>query len=209
MSETKSSREEKAIKTKKQILETATTLFLSKDFNTVSTNEIASAANVAKGSVFHHFGNKELLALAVLDNFMVQMLEQIRQLRKELDPQTIINTIVEMSFDVSISSPGVIQLILQMLADKEKMEAEPENEIEKRIKDEMLYLYDLLQQYIDEFTLVFKELGHEDPETQSRIFLGLLDGLGLQVSLLLKPDKKLFEKLTKGIINLFTKQEDS
>ena len=65
--------EDLKIPTKEKILLAASELFLKKDFKTVSTQEIAEAAGVAKGTVFLHYTNKHLLALTVLESFMQQM----------------------------------------------------------------------------------------------------------------------------------------
>ncbi len=48
------------------ILEAAETLFARKGYDAVSSNEIAQAAGVSKANVFHHFGDKKSLYLAVL-----------------------------------------------------------------------------------------------------------------------------------------------
>lgn len=48
------------------ILTVATALFSAKGFDGVSLNEIASRAGISKANIFHHFGTKQGLYLAVL-----------------------------------------------------------------------------------------------------------------------------------------------
>jgi AcrR family transcriptional regulator len=50
------------------ILSAATSAFASKGFRETSTTDLAQMTGVAEGTVFYHFGNKEKLFLAVLDN---------------------------------------------------------------------------------------------------------------------------------------------
>lgn len=51
------------------ILDAATNLFASAGFHAVSTRKIAAAAGVSEGTVFHYFGSKNELMLAILDRF--------------------------------------------------------------------------------------------------------------------------------------------
>ena len=55
------------------ILDAALTEFAAVGFVRASTNAIADAAGVAKGLVFHHFGSKEELFLAVADDVNAAM----------------------------------------------------------------------------------------------------------------------------------------
>jgi TetR/AcrR family transcriptional regulator len=52
--------------TEKNILGTASILFSEKGFDAVSMRMIAAQAGVSKANIFHHFGSKESLYLAVL-----------------------------------------------------------------------------------------------------------------------------------------------
>lgn len=51
------------------ILDAATTLFATAGFHATSTRKIAGAAGVSEGTVFHYFGSKNDLMLAILDRF--------------------------------------------------------------------------------------------------------------------------------------------
>ncbi len=194
------SREEKTIQTKNQILAAATELFLEKDFHKISTQKIATLAKVAKGSVFNHFLNKELLALAVIENIIEDMLQQFHIMGNLRD-------LVKLSLEMAVTSPGFIQLFLQLLADKEKLTKKPENEIERKVQEAMLHILKLMQSYINGFTEVFDKMGLSAPEIQARLFIGLLDGIGLQIFFEQDPEESLIEQLTDGIVAIFTIQE--
>lgn len=51
------------------ILDAAAELFASNGFHATSTRRIATAADVSEGTVFHYFGSKNDLMLAILDRF--------------------------------------------------------------------------------------------------------------------------------------------
>lgn len=50
------------------IIEASEDLFLSRAYADVTVDQVAQAANVTKGAVYHHFGSKQALYLAVLHN---------------------------------------------------------------------------------------------------------------------------------------------
>ncbi|MFC4599869.1 TetR/AcrR family transcriptional regulator [Cohnella hongkongensis] len=53
--------------TKKRITATAKELFIRKGYGAVSMNEVCEAAEVSKGSLYHHFKSKEELFLQVIE----------------------------------------------------------------------------------------------------------------------------------------------
>lgn len=62
------SRVEKARIAKERIMEAATELFSQKDFEEVSMQEIAKAANCTAGNIYHYFSSKEELMLHTMDS---------------------------------------------------------------------------------------------------------------------------------------------
>ncbi len=58
-------RERKREATRKAIITAATTLFTERDYDAVTVDEIAAAAEVAKGTVYNYFPSKEHVAAAV------------------------------------------------------------------------------------------------------------------------------------------------
>ena len=59
------------------ILDAATALFATRGFAAVTTPEVAAAAGVAQGSVFHHFPTKRDLFVAVHNRFQLRLIEGI------------------------------------------------------------------------------------------------------------------------------------
>ena len=63
-------RKEQKEKTKENILNIAKKKFIKNGFLKTTTEEIAKAANVAHGTLFLHFKNKETLILEIFDNLL-------------------------------------------------------------------------------------------------------------------------------------------
>jgi AcrR family transcriptional regulator len=59
-------RQQKALARRKQILETALSLFARQGFDGTSTKQIAQEAGIAEGLIFHYFPSKEHLLAAML-----------------------------------------------------------------------------------------------------------------------------------------------
>lgn len=75
LQKTSTPREIKKKELRKAIFETAIKLFLKKGFEKVKVEDITSQLNIAKGTFFNYFPNKESLLL----NFMRRHLEEVRE----------------------------------------------------------------------------------------------------------------------------------
>jgi AcrR family transcriptional regulator len=60
-----------------RIVEAAIAEFSARGFEAASTNTIAREANVAKGLLFHHFGSKEDLYLAIIEHLTDRITEEV------------------------------------------------------------------------------------------------------------------------------------
>ena len=64
-------REEKSERSRQHILDAALHLFAHHGYRATSVREIAEAAGVSIGNVYHHFGDKESIFRTLLDDFTV------------------------------------------------------------------------------------------------------------------------------------------
>jgi AcrR family transcriptional regulator len=64
---------------KERVLNAAIELFARHGFNGASTSMIARRAEVAQGTVFHHFGNKENLLVAICDDLVNDYIKGIAE----------------------------------------------------------------------------------------------------------------------------------
>lgn len=65
---------ENKIPSKELILKTAYRLFLKKGYQSVSIKDIMEACKLSKGGIYHHFGSKEFILFAVLDQYFFKEL---------------------------------------------------------------------------------------------------------------------------------------
>lgn len=70
----KTSTRERLERREQDILRAATELFASAGFHNTSTRRIAAQAGVSEGTVFHYFGSKHELMLAILERFYTRTL---------------------------------------------------------------------------------------------------------------------------------------
>ncbi len=63
--------------TRKKILASARKLFFKKGYHQTKTVEIAANADVSEGSVFNHFGNKENILLALVEEVDTEQITQM------------------------------------------------------------------------------------------------------------------------------------
>ncbi|WP_330461639.1 TetR/AcrR family transcriptional regulator [Streptomyces sp. NBC_00820] len=66
-------KQERASRTRRQLLNAAATAFAEKGFPAVTLQDIADRAEVTKGAVYFHFANKEAVAVAVTEEFYSQL----------------------------------------------------------------------------------------------------------------------------------------
>ena len=65
--------------TREALIEAATGLFVERGFSGTALADVASAAQVTGGAVYHHFADKRALFEAVLERFELQAVHRIRE----------------------------------------------------------------------------------------------------------------------------------
>lgn len=97
------------------ILNAALEEFSAQGFDKASTNAIVEGAGVSKGLLFHYFGNKQTLYLAVFDMCM-EVFEKFFEERSKDLPQNIIDRIIKISMiklELFIEEPKMTKLITE------------------------------------------------------------------------------------------------
>ncbi len=75
------------VDTKEQLMKTAIDLFASKGFKGTSIRELAKAVDMSISNIYHYFGSKEGLLLAILDrssNVILERLQEVSELNLKL-----------------------------------------------------------------------------------------------------------------------------
>jgi AcrR family transcriptional regulator len=99
-------------RTRKMILAAATAEFASKGIGGARVDAIAARAGANKRMIYHYFGNKQRLYLAVLE----RMYDEIRNAEaalklEQLAPPAAMRRLVEFSFDYYTDHPHFIRLL--------------------------------------------------------------------------------------------------
>ena len=98
--------------TRKKLLTAARREFASSGLAGARVDEIAARAGVNKQLVYHYFGDKDALYLAVLESVYEEIRAQERELNLEgLPPEQAIKKLIESSFDHLAAHPDFIVLL--------------------------------------------------------------------------------------------------
>jgi AcrR family transcriptional regulator len=99
-------------RTKRSILEAATTEFVAHGFAGASVNEIAARAQVNKRMLYHYYGKKDDLYLAVLERIYKGIRSAETQLRLgDLPPRQAIEKLVMFTWKYFLDHPEFISLL--------------------------------------------------------------------------------------------------
>jgi AcrR family transcriptional regulator len=96
------------------IVSAARKLFMSRGFEAVSIDDIAAAADVTKGAVYHHFPSKQSVFETVLDRVQAELAGQINARiasnKGKRTPETMAMNVL--AYLKAASEPGLRRLIL-------------------------------------------------------------------------------------------------
>jgi AcrR family transcriptional regulator len=156
-----------------QIVKAALTLFAQEGFHATSTSKVAKAAGVSEGLIFRHFGNKEGLLQAILDEGERRMKALFVDIVMETDPNEVIRKTILMTSKVDVSDYDFWKLQF-------KLKWELEISGDKKMEPLKMAL-----------TNAFRKLNYDEPELEAQLILLFIDGLGSAVlkGSSLKPDE--------------------
>src|SRR3954454_16447215 len=89
-----------------EIAQAALKLFCAKGYNSTTIDEIAAAAGITKGAVYHHFDSKEALLESAMTTFFDRGLRQLTAGCRRLpvsDAATRVRAILTAAFDLWIT----------------------------------------------------------------------------------------------------------
>lgn len=99
-------------RTRELILEAATVEFATKGIGGARVDEIAARAGANKRMLYHYFGDKQGLYMAVLERTYEEIRVAETQLKlEEIEPRAAMRTLVEFSFDYFTTHPHFIRLL--------------------------------------------------------------------------------------------------
>lgn len=83
-----------------QILAIAATLFAERGFKNTTVRDIADAAGILSGSLYHHFDSKEAIVDELLDTFQTELWKEYDAIEaSDVTPRAKLEAVVRASFD--------------------------------------------------------------------------------------------------------------
>jgi AcrR family transcriptional regulator len=99
-------------RTRAEILQAALTVFAEKGLTGARVDDIAALTHTAKPIIYYHFGSKEELHVAVLENAYGGIRNMERTLELDLSkPDDAMRRLIEASFDYHAMHPDWVRLI--------------------------------------------------------------------------------------------------
>lgn len=95
-----------------QILKAATEEFAERGFDGARVDAIAARANINKRMLYHYYGNKEELFLAVMENAYAEIRSHEQELELDrLDPAEAVRELINYTFNYFVDKPSFIRLL--------------------------------------------------------------------------------------------------
>jgi len=145
------------------ILKAALQLFANEGFYATSTSKVAKQAGVSEGLIFRHFGNKEGLLQAVLDEGENKLKDLLIEVVLETEPKKVIRNAILMLSKVAESDYDFWKLQYKL-----KWELEISND--KKMEPLLIAL-----------TNAFRKLNYQAPEMEAELLNIIIDGIGAAV----------------------------
>jgi TetR/AcrR family transcriptional regulator, cholesterol catabolism regulator len=85
---------------REELLAIAASLFAERGFKNTTVRDIADAAGILSGSLYHHFDSKEAMVDELLDTFQTRLWERYDEIEaSDLSPRAKLEAVVRTSFD--------------------------------------------------------------------------------------------------------------
>src|SRR5215210_5223430 len=83
-----------------ELLDIAAKLFAERGFKNTTVRDIADAAGILSGSLYHHFDSKESMVDELLDTFQTELWKRYDEIEaSDLSPRAKLEAVVRSSFD--------------------------------------------------------------------------------------------------------------
>jgi TetR/AcrR family transcriptional regulator, cholesterol catabolism regulator len=93
------------------ILQVANRLFAKQGYTATSVRQIAQETGIGKATIYHHFPDKQTIALALLKHNTVKMKEMLATVEAETEPRRRIQTAVQASLSFLYESSDILQVV--------------------------------------------------------------------------------------------------
>ncbi len=153
------------------ILDAALQLFAREGYAGTATSKVAKTAGVSEGLIFRHFGNKQGLLDAILEQGREHAKQAFAKVVMEADPKKRIEKALEVPYTINQRDYELWRLIYAIKWQTQQYDNS---------------MYDPVRLVL---TDAFKQLKYADPKAETELLLMYLDGMATAL-LLHEPDNK-------------------
>ncbi len=153
------------------ILKAALKLFAQEGYSATSTSKVAKAAGVSEGLIFKHFGSKEGLLAAIMEQGSLAIKAKMADIVMTGNPKEVIHKMLELPFNINPAEYEMWRLIYALKWQTHQYDASWADAVRLVLQD------------------AFAKLGFTDPAAETEIVFMLMDGAATAL-LLHEPDNK-------------------
>ncbi len=146
-----------------KILEAALQLFAQEGYHATSTSKVAKHAGVSEGLIFRHFGNKDGLLQAILEEGERRIKALFVDIVMEPDPNEVIRKTITMTSKIDVSDYDFWKLQFKL---KWELEVSGDEKMEP------------LKMAL---TNAFQKLNYKSPKLEAQLLILFIDGIGSAV----------------------------
>jgi len=180
------------------ILDAAMTLLTDKGYTKTTMSDVATAADIGRGTVYWHFKSKDDLFFALVTREIAQVEAAMAPLAEMTGPAMgVVDAMIRVSFEYYQAASPFLQALLSILGGADE-------EMEQRMAVLMSEMYGQYNQFLADLLERGKVEGDVRPELDSEITAAaiavLLDAMFLQVGFGLVPSDA--DRLTRAVSSL-------
>jgi AcrR family transcriptional regulator len=165
-----------------RILDAALRLFATEGYDATSTSKVAKEAEVSEGLIFRHFGNKEGLLGAIMEQVQQSAKTMMASVIDAKDPRETIARFLEVPFSIQEDQYEMWRLIYSLKWQTHQYDTTLQETVKFVLKD------------------AFESLEYDDPEAEVELLFMFLDGAAISF-LLHEPKEK--EKILQILLKKY------
>jgi AcrR family transcriptional regulator len=140
------------------ILTAALRLFAQEGYSSTSTSKVAKAAGVSEGLIFKHFGNKEGLLAAIMEEGKSSVKTKMAEVVMSSEPKEVIRKMLELPFTIDSSEYEMWRLIYALKWQTDQYDSTWADPVRLVLTD------------------AFSKLGYANPAAETELIFMLMDG---------------------------------
>ena len=152
---------------REKILSAALELFAKKGFHATSISQIAKKARISKGLMYNYFKSKDKLLDEIIQNGFTELEGLSYHSTKNASPKEQLKSYVSTVLDNLYANLAYWQLYLALLVHPD---------VQKRYEKKLKVFRD---EYVNQFSKLFRKLGAKDPKLEAFLLGTYFDGLVL------------------------------